>query len=40
MMGEGNVSKEAAGLMVDDEVEHAGKTTLCNEIEARTRGDE
>jgi len=26
--------------MVDDEVEHAGKTVLCNEIEAGTRGDE
>jgi hypothetical protein len=39
-MGEGNVSKEAAGLMVDDEVEHAGKTTLCREIEGGIIGDE
>jgi hypothetical protein len=40
MMGEGNVSKETVGLMVDDEGEHAGKTVLCNKIEAGTRGDE
>jgi hypothetical protein len=25
---------------VDDEVEHASKTALCNEIEGGTRGDE
>ena len=40
MMGEDNVSKEIVGLMVDDEVEHTSKTTLCNEIEGGTRGDE
>ena len=40
MMGEDNVSKETTGLMMDDEVEHSGKTALCNEIEGGTRGDE
>jgi hypothetical protein len=40
MRGEGNVSKETAGLIVDDEVEHAGKTALCNEIIGGIRGDE
>jgi len=40
MRGKGNVSKKTAGLIVDDEVEHASKTTLCNKIEGGTRGDE
>jgi hypothetical protein len=40
MRGEGNVSKETARLIVHDEVEHAGKTALCNEIVGGTRGDE
>ena len=40
MVGEGNVSKEAAVFMMDDEVEHAGKTILCRESEGGERRDE
>jgi hypothetical protein len=32
MIGEDNVSKEAAGLIVDEEIEDSGTTSLCNEI--------
>ena len=39
MIGEDNASKETAGLMVDDEIEHAGKTALCKEMEGGTRRD-
>jgi hypothetical protein len=40
MIGEDNVSKEAAGLIVDEEIEDSGKTSLCNEIEGGTERDE
>ena len=39
MVGEGNVSKKATVLMMDDEVEHVSKTTLCRESEGGERGD-
>jgi len=40
MVGEDNVSKEIAMLMVDNEGEHAGKTSLCRETEGGEIGDE
>ena len=40
MIGEDNVSKEEAGLIVDEEIEDSGKTSLCNEIEGGTGRDE
>jgi len=39
MIEEDNASKETAGLMVDGEVEHTGKTALCKEMEGGTTGD-